>query len=169
MINCSSVFLMGITLILIYLVTTSRKNAICVLLSLISGIAASWIFYAVLKAAGVYELALRFGALFARFPSLPEEADAIVSFVYGYWMCIVFVLGFSLCMVLSVRILKLENYFSKKGRQYYVGKSIVIFFNMLLSIYALLFAIGDWNIIYNLPGSFFQFLFELAQEGIFRL
>lgn len=170
MINCSSVIIMFLILVMVYMITTSKKNNICFLLSLSVGIVFSWGFYFLIsELIDLSSVAIKFGNLLARFKSLPTEQEKIVSFVYGFWMIFVFIAFFIITEFISVRFLVKDNYFGKRSKGYYFIKTITIFFNFILSAYAIIFAVSDLNIIYNMPKSFLYFIIEIATEGIYLL
>ena len=169
MLTCSSIFIVLVTLLIIFLITTSRKNNLCFLVSIFLSSIITILFY-LLVSTNARDAALDFANLFDAFPVLSSLLNREkISLVYGMWMMVVFTISFVISMIINNKVISIDWVFAKKNRHYTISKIILIVVNTILTSIIFIYAIADLNMFYDMDKGFLSVVFEFAEEGVLSL
>lgn len=169
MLTCSSIFIVLVTLLIIFLVTASRKSNLCFLVSLFFSSIITIFFY-LLVSTNARDAALDFANLFDEFPVLSSLLNREkISLVYGMWMMVIFIIGFIISMIISNKVIFIDWVFAKRSKNYTVSKVILIVVNTILTSIIFIYAIADLNMFYGMDKGVLNVIFEFAEEGVLSL
>ena len=169
MLTCSSVFITLVILLLVFLITASRKSNLCFLLSILSATIFTIIFYILVSSNGS-DFALDVANNLTSFPSLSSLLNRQkVSLVYGMWMIVSFLISFIISMIISNKIITIDGMFDKKSKGYLSSKIILIVLNTILCSIVFIYSIADLNVLYGMDKGVFALIFEVAEEGVLSL
>ena len=169
MLTCSSVFIGLVILLVVFLVTASRKSNLCFLSSLFISSVITIVFYVLVSTNG-RDAALDFANLFTDFPVLSSLLNREkISLVYGMWMIVVYTFSFIISMIVNNKIITIDSVFGKRSKDYTISKIILIIVNTILSAVIFIYAIADINILYGMDKGVLSIIFEFAEEGVLSL
>ena len=169
MLTCSSIFIVLVTLLIIFLVTASRKSNLCFLVSIFLSSIITVLFY-LLVSANARDAALDFANLFDAFPVLSSLLNREkISLIYGMWMIVVFIIGFILSMIITNKVISIDWVFAKRSKNYNLSKVILIIVNTIISSIIFIYAIADLNMFYGMDKGVLNIVFEFAEEGVLSL
>ena len=170
MLTCSNFFILFLTLALIYFVSASRKSNVCFLISTSVSVILTFVFYLIITnfAQGT---ALEFSQFLQtiEYLSVPILNKERISLVYGIWMILFFLVSFTISSIITLRVLKIDNPFLPRSKNYLGSKIMFVIVNTLLFSVLIIFSITNVNILYGMPYGFLSAVFELFEEGVFLL
>ena len=160
MFNCGVIFLFVASLIIIYMLTSQRRQNLCLLLSILTGVIVSIVF-GVLKDLSIIDFSFlqqQIVTLFAQqIYHFPEQQQ--MSFAFSFILVCIYSLTFVLGEIFFNIVIPKYNYLVKKDASYIFGKISLMFVNILLTLaLVMVFLTG-----------FISPVMELIEEGLLSI
>ena len=171
LVTVGTIFLCFSLLLIIFFITSSKRQNICFLVSLFVSVSVSITFYVI-----EYYIDLNWTILldfihntFKYLPTYPSDVEMQKAFGIGMILMFIFFVLFIISIILMNIFMPKEKYLLKKNRYYYVTKSIFVFINILLTLFTLIVITSILNIIYNIPAPFFDSILKIFEQGLLNL
>lgn len=170
MFNCGVIFLFVASLIIIYMLTSQRRQNLCLLLSILTGVIVSVVF-GVLKDLSIVDFSFlqrQIVSLFAQqIYHFPEQQQ--MSFAFSFILVCIYSLTFVFGEIFFNIVIPKYNYLVKKDASYIFGKISLMFVNILLTLALVMVFLTVLNNVYHVERGFISPVMELIEEGLLSI
>ena len=171
LVTVGTIFLCFSILLIVFFITLSKRQNLCFFVSFLISVFIGITLYVLeyhfdLGWNGLLEW---INGLFSYLPTYPEDIELQKAFGYGIILTNIFIIIFIIVLILMNIFIPKEKYLLKKNRYYYVTKTIFVFVNIMLALFALVIILAVMNIIYLIPAPFMESVLKIFEQGLLYL